>query len=243
MASNQIILFDLPSKPPCSAWSLNPWKTRLLLNYKGLDYKTEWLEYPNIKPTLEKHIPPNETGTPYTIPAIRLPDGTYMMDSRKIANYIEQKHPSPPVHLDSPYLAKLEAIMPRLMTELRGIYIPLIPKRLLNEASVPYWNETRTKAVGMSLDQLEKERGGDIGWSAVAPLLQEVTALLKENTEGPFFMGKTVSYADFVWAGFLIFCQRIGQDVYEEALKRSGDAKVHEDLMEAVKPWSQRNDH
>lgn len=31
-----------------------PRKTRLLLNYKGLDYKTEWVEYPDIKPRLEK---------------------------------------------------------------------------------------------------------------------------------------------------------------------------------------------
>lgn len=62
---SQIILFDLPSKDRC-AWSLNPWKSksrdflsnmkyqayqflaRLALNFKGIDYKTEWLEYPDI---------------------------------------------------------------------------------------------------------------------------------------------------------------------------------------------------
>jgi len=76
MASDQIVLFDLASRPPRSTWSLNPWKSnsparldhrqepvqdeltrsyhvaRLLLNYKGLNYRTEWLEYPEIAPRL-----------------------------------------------------------------------------------------------------------------------------------------------------------------------------------------------
>jgi hypothetical protein len=67
MSSDQIILYDLPSKPPCQSWSLNPWKStrqnhhpfyaytdttlaRLLLNYKGIPYKTEWIEYPDVEP-------------------------------------------------------------------------------------------------------------------------------------------------------------------------------------------------
>lgn len=69
MASEQIVLFDLASRPPRSTWSLNPWKSdtppldqntqadkltaRLLLNYKGLNYRTEWLEYPEIQPRLQ----------------------------------------------------------------------------------------------------------------------------------------------------------------------------------------------
>lgn len=52
--SGSLVLFDLPSKDRCHCWSLNPWKTRLLFNYKGLDYTTEWVEYPDIKSTFEK---------------------------------------------------------------------------------------------------------------------------------------------------------------------------------------------
>lgn len=74
--SNEIILYDLPSTAKCACWSLNPWKgmhgiasilmdcigqvgddftdllamtARLALNYKGLPYKTEWVEYPDLK--------------------------------------------------------------------------------------------------------------------------------------------------------------------------------------------------
>lgn len=61
----QIVLYDLASKPPQKCWSLNPWKSmfcssvrgsvwssiaRFLLNYKGLDYRTEWVRRAHPKP-------------------------------------------------------------------------------------------------------------------------------------------------------------------------------------------------
>ncbi|KAJ9150866.1 Glutathione S-transferase [Pleurostoma richardsiae] len=241
MAPETTILFDLPSRSPCTAWSLNPWKTRLLLNYKRVDYKTEWCEYPDIKQRLEKHVPANAQGTAYTIPTVMFPDRRYVMDSRKIATVIEESYPEPSVHLDSPYLAKLEDIMARLMPQFRPIYLPAIPKRILSTASQAHWYSTREKMVGMPLDQLEKEKGGERAWAKVEPLFREVTELLKEDGAGPFFKGRTVSYADFVWAGFLIFLQCIGPDVYGEFLRRSGDAEAHAKLLEAVRPWSERN--
>jgi hypothetical protein len=65
--SSQTILYDLPSKQG-TAWSLNPWKSkhslnpsravlteaaRLILNFKGIDYKTEWVEFPDIEPKMK----------------------------------------------------------------------------------------------------------------------------------------------------------------------------------------------
>ncbi|KAJ4146500.1 hypothetical protein NW754_001965 [Fusarium falciforme] len=241
MSSDQTVLFDLPSKSPRAAWSLNPWKTRFLLNFKGIDYKTEWLEYPNIKPTLEPHVSANESTGTWTIPTVKFPDGTYLMDSRKIVERVEKEHPEPSIHLDSPTLAKLEEIMPRIMGPLRPIYFTTVPERLLNEESVPYWHETRSKLAGMPLDQLNKEKGGQVAWDAAKPIIAEVEALLKENSEGPFFLGKTPSYADFVWAGFLIFLQR--NQVIDDLYNVSGDSQLHKDLLEATAPWHKRNDH
>lgn len=65
--SPQTILYDLPSQQG-TAWSLNPWKSkcdpcwdvpvltgsaRLILNFKGIDYKTEWVEFPDIEPKMK----------------------------------------------------------------------------------------------------------------------------------------------------------------------------------------------
>ncbi|KAK0631353.1 hypothetical protein B0T14DRAFT_2045 [Immersiella caudata] len=239
MASDEIVLFDIPTRAPRTTWSLNTWKTRLLLAYKGLDFKTEW-----IKPRLEGHITPPWKEPIYTVPTVRFPDGTYIMDSRRIAEAIDERYPSPPIQLESKYYAWFEKNYSALMTDLQGVYMPLIPARLLNEASVPYWYETRSEDVGMPLDQLAKEQGGHVAWGLVEPLLKEVVGMLKENGDGPFFLGKEVSYADFWWAGFLLFVKRIGEDLWEELMRRSGgNAKAHEELLEAVRAWSERNDH
>lgn len=172
-----------------------------------------------------------------------LPDGTYIMDSRVIASKIEELYPSPTVHLDSPILARLEEIMPQLMPTLVGIYLPLVPVRLLNEASHPHWYKTREGWVGMPLEQLKKERGGQDSWDAAKPFLDTVTAMLKKDNSGPYFMGQEVSYADFVWGGYLIFMQRLGTDVWESLLKTVGeDGDAHGKLVIALGKWSARDD-
>ncbi|KAL2192620.1 hypothetical protein P885DRAFT_64735 [Corynascus similis CBS 632.67] len=243
--SEQIVLFDLPSKEPRRCWSLNPWKTRLLLNYKGLDYRTEWVEYPDIKSTLEPHLPPRSDWPAYTIPAVRLADGTYVMDSLEIARAIEAAHPSPPLHLDSPALARLigpEGIASRTISQLARVLLTRVPTRILTDASVPYWVETRSQMVGMPLAEFQAQvTDWEPVWAAAEPVLHEATALLNETREdGPFFLGKEASYADFVWGGLLIFYDRMGE--LDELLARTGDAEAHKALLKALEPWTERCD-
>jgi hypothetical protein len=70
------------------------------------------------------------------------------------------------------------------------VVMPRIPRHILNERSVMYFHETRTKRFGMPLDEFEKsEKGGETAWENVRPVLEEVASLLKENG-GPFFMGQ-----------------------------------------------------
>jgi len=166
-----------------------------------------------------------------------------MMDSRVIATEIEKRHPKPTVYLDSPTLAKLEGIMPKIMLGLRGIVFPQVPISLLNEASHPHWYKTRVARAGKDLDQLAKEEGGQQAWDKLKPHIDEVTALLKEDESGPYFMGKTVSYADFVWGGFLIFIKRVSLEEFQRLMKITGaDSEVHNKLMVALGPWSLRDD-
>lgn len=108
--------------------------------------------------------------------------------------------------------------------------------------------QDRAERVGMPIDQYEREQGGERNmdkiFGEIEPVVREVTALLGENPDGPFFLGEgKPSFADFVWVGFLAFARRIGQEHYDELLKRSGDAGVHARLFEAVGPWMERDDH
>lgn len=164
---------------------------RLILNLKGIPYKTEWLEYPDIAPTLKAlGIPPAEPpAQAYTSPTIRLGD-KYIMDSRKIADALEQAHPSPSLHLDSPILQKVEELMPGCIMPIAPAFLPLVPRFRLSPASAEYFERTRAERFGMPLSQFEKEKGGEGVWKVAEPKWKEMGELLKAEG-GPFFMGKT----------------------------------------------------
>lgn len=243
MASSPVTLLDIPTKSPTTAWSLNPWRTRLLLNYKGIDYKTEWVEFPHIQERVKDHVSPNEEGQPYTIPTVILPDGTYVMNSAKIVREIEKLYPQRPVNVETEYIPKVEAIVKGFMGAMLGYIILRLPKGLLNEVAHPYWRETREKWIGMSLEQFEKEKGGEEAWGVAEPVIKQATALLEENKDGPFFMGSTISHADFVWGGLLLMVKRMGPEYMEKMMKVTGNPKVHQDLLEALAPYSERNTH
>lgn len=236
---SEIIFYDLPNKGR-GCGSPNAWKTRLLLNYKELPYKTEWVEYPNIAPTFMSFgLPPNERGTPYTIPTIRDVKGQYTMDSRKIADELEKQYPEPSLHLDSPLLPRVEAGVLNMFGPLRPVMLPLIPRTRLNAAAVEYFERTRKEMVGMPLSQWEKEQGGDKAWEKATPAFKEVGDMLRANG-GPFILGKTVSYADFVILSGLECAKRIDESFFERSIEIEPALKT---LHEASSAWLERDDH
>ncbi|RGP76908.1 hypothetical protein FLONG3_4991 [Fusarium longipes] len=241
MSSDTITLFDIPTKPPQVCWSMNIWRTRLLLNFKGLDYKTEWLEYPQIKERLSQHVSPNEQGPEFTLPAIQMPDGTYVMDSYKIVDFIEEKYPEPSLSLNHPMQLRLRASMVKFMTQMVPIYVPGVAKNILGDDSLDFFLSTRQEDVGMPLYEYgEKNSPGAL--DRAEPFAREITELLKENTSGPYFLGDTVSYTDFIWAGILLFFQCLGDKEYHEVLEKTGDAEVHTQFLEGLSKWTKRND-
>ncbi|GAP85301.1 putative glutathione S-transferase [Rosellinia necatrix] len=240
MATPKIVLFDIPSKEPNHAWSLNTWRTRLVLNYKGLDYETEWLEYPEIKPRLQPHFPDKEE---FTVPTVKMPDGTYIMDSLVIAEELEKQYPSPNLHLDSPFRLRYFEQLKGAFPSLRPEFLLGVPNRLLKEVSHEYWHRTRTEYVGMPLEQFVREGGGEKAYKGASPFLQNITAMLKEDDEGPFFMGKTISYVDFTHAGFLIMFRRLGDDVWQQLLNATGDPETHLKFLEALKHLTERDNY
>ncbi|KAM7207227.1 hypothetical protein V8F20_002493 [Naviculisporaceae sp. PSN 640] len=248
--SEHVILFDIPSRNQ-TPWSFNPWKTRFLLNYKGIPHKTEWVEYPDIRGRLEGHVAPGpDKEYPYTCPTIRLPSGEYIMDSKVIAAELERLYPNPSLPgVDHPSYTRVLEIMRFIINKtFGGIFVPLVPVNILSEKSQKYWYETRTRNHG-DLATLRKEKGGKIGWEKTEPGFKQATELYLEDKSGPFIQGKEVSYGDFVWAGFLLFLKALGEyddeesgekvNVWEEFLKRSGEGgkEVHEGLLKAVEPW------
>ena len=242
MLSISLVVNSLPSKPPCQAWSLNPWRTRLVLNYKNIPYKTTWVEYPDIAPTFKSFgIPPNlEDGAyaDYTIPAVKLPDGRYIMDSAKIAEELEKLYPDPPLYLDSPILKQLLEYSPKAIGPLRPEMMPKVCYNLLNPRSVEYFERTRAERFGMPLTEYAK-LGGDQVFQDATPGLKQMGDVLRANG-GPFCMGKTPSYADLALLGVLEFCKRMGGGVFERVVKIEPAMAT---LYEAGSPWLERNSY
>ena len=171
-----------------------------------------------------------------------LPDGTYIRDSKAIAPIIEAKYPSPPLRLDSPLKERMMSLVIKFVTELQPVYVTQAPKKYLSDASIPFFKETRARDFGKPLEQIEAENPRDVAFAKAAPAFHEFTALLAE-AGGPFLEGKEVIYLDLVWAGFLLFFKGMGDEIYEPFLEASGDRKVHERFLDAMSPWTQRNDH
>lgn len=128
------------------------------------------------------------------------------------------------------------------MSAFYPIYGPGVAKNILNPESERYFRRVRGERVGMSLDEFEEKHGGLMAYEGMEPHLREITALLGEDETGPFFGGKEVTYADFVWAGVLIFTTKVGEGVFEKVMKRSGNEEVHRGLLEAVKAWVEKDD-
>ncbi|KAL7904281.1 hypothetical protein GGI35DRAFT_489991 [Trichoderma velutinum] len=236
MPSEAITLFDLPKHHPLMGWSPNTWKSRIVLNYKGLDYQTEWLGFLDIKGRLENHVAKHPTGFEYTLPVIRDANGTYLMDSLNIAEYLEEKYPEPSIRLDSPKVRYMVDIVNRLIGAVAPNFIIPLTNNVLTNPHREYFVETRSALYGMSLEQVEATKGGQVAYDAEAPLLKELTDMLVENSEGPFILGSEPSYGDFAWVALMVFLQTVDSRVVEALLEHSGNPKVHQDLLRAAEP-------
>jgi len=205
---SEIVLVDLPSKGDNPhGWSLNPWKARAALNYKNLPYKTEWVEYPDLASTLSSRGVPKNDGsaayTDYSAPAALLPDGRWVMDSRKIAEKLEILQPMPPLHMDrGDVIDKTQAAVLEVFGHLRPEVMPRIPPTFLNPRSAEYFEETRSKRFGVSsLAELAKsDQSGDQAWKNAEPSVKKLAEILKEKP-GNYVLGEEISFSDFVIGG------------------------------------------
>lgn len=220
---------------------------RLVLNYKGLPYKTEWVEYPDLRPKFQSlGIPPNHpevnSAAEYSSPAVHLPDGRYIMDSWAIATEIEKLQPEPSLGLDTDFPKRTAAILGTIQKPLGPIWMPRVPEMLLNPVSAEYFYETRNSRWGMPLQELAKSaRAGEVAWQGAEEGMVQLKGLLGENPEGPYIMGNEPTFADFILAGFWRFMERLskGGDLSERFMKFDKSFKEH---REACQQWLERED-
>jgi glutathione S-transferase len=239
LSAKPIILYDIASVTSKS-WSPNTLKTRLCLNYRGLNYTTEWLEYPDIATvSKEKGMLPTLTlqGQPlYTLPAILDPrdDGSpkALAESFEIAKYLDAAYPDEAKRLVPPG-ADAEQFQQDVALAVRSWTIaPLAPVlfpragHLLNPVSkeyydrvkaIQYFNKNNLSEVKVTKEEEEKMWAASRdGWSR---LDEEYYA--KTDDKGPWLLGDKPSFGDFVvLAALIFFRQTVGEDGEEWKMMR-----------------------
>ncbi|KZS96514.1 hypothetical protein SISNIDRAFT_407213 [Sistotremastrum niveocremeum HHB9708] len=223
-----ITLYDIPSRLPINAWSLNMWKSRFALNFKGLPHKTHWVEYPDIEQTMKgigaAPTDKRDDGSDhYTCPVISDPtSGTapaVVSDSWDIALYLDKAYPSAPllfpkgtVILQEVYIQKLNQLV---LSPVMRLLISFMPTHL-NPHSAEYFTRTREEWVGKKIDDFcpagpEREKALDQmkeGLGKLAGLLDKYDG----GAERMFVSGEEPVFADFVLASTFEWAKIVGEE-------------------------------
>lgn len=187
---------------------------RYCLNFKGLPYETAWVEYPDIETTCKKiGAPPTSKrldGSPlYTFPVIQdSSTGAVIADSVVIAEYLDATYPETPKLLPSGTKALQAAFIIAHWGALGGMleFIRPAALQILNPPSEEYYRRTKFRSHTKAGPPEGKERAEK--WAKAKEGFDLIASWL-EKSEGPFAMGDTITFVDFVVGGWL-FWMRLG---------------------------------
>jgi glutathione S-transferase len=154
------------------------------------------------------------------------------MESTAIAAKLDSLYPDPPLRMDNGLLQKVGPLIGKSSFPLIPVFMPRIGRDVVVESSYDYFQEARAKRFGMSLDELEKAKGGDPAWQAAQPGLKQLSELIaaEKKDEGPFIQGSQVCYADFIIASMVEALRRISSELYtkiEETVEDRNILQIH----------------
>lgn len=197
------------------------------MNYKGIPYKTEWKEYVDIeKLAKEKGIPPEgsrnpETGGPYyTLPAI-IDESTHvaLSESLRIAEYLDKAYPDKPKVIIPGTEVLQTAFIGSFLPHFKAMWqftLPANVKLIDHPEGRAYFHKTRSGRVGQDISTMKPT--GDAWQAGLNELrdgLNNIDQWLQKSG-GPYVMGNTISFADFVLGGWLKWMQvALGKDSEE----------------------------
>ncbi|KAK7682716.1 hypothetical protein QCA50_014099 [Cerrena zonata] len=215
--SAPIVLYDIPGRnPKYPAWSPSTWRTRYALAFKGLPFRTEWIEYPDIEPTCKKlgakHTRTRLDGTPvYTVPVISDPNTeTAVEDSLNIAKYLDMTYPDTPrLFPDNTF------VLHSAFTEfLEPITRSFVPNTILavcdnfSPISAEYFRRVQEQTFGVVLEDLvpSDEESKMNKWNEARDGFDKIAGWFeKSGNNGSFVMGDTITYADIDLVSRLIW--------------------------------------
>ena len=171
-----------------------------------------------------------------------MPNGEYIMDSMAINQKLDSLHPEPSLHLDLKVHEKIQKTLGAAIGPARGMIIPIVPRTVLREPSTSWFIKDREKKFGKTLDQYEKDEGGEAAWNATQSRLEQLKQEVSQHKrdDGPFVLGSAVSYSDIMIASVFAWIEKTDGDLFEKFV---GYDESFKKLYEACRPWLARDDH
>ena len=166
------------------------------------------------------------------------------MDSIDIAEKLEGMYPRPTLRLDAELHGPVTDAVQACAWTLFPDAMLWAVRHMLTDRSAPWFAEDRKKRLGMSLEELAAQKGGEAafqtGEAKGGPFerLKEVLTKHRKD-EGPFILGSEVSYGDLVAASFFECFKRGESKMYERLV---GYDESFKKLHEACEPWLQKDD-
>ncbi|THH30526.1 hypothetical protein EUX98_g3656 [Antrodiella citrinella] len=231
---SELVFYDIVGKNVgAKAWSPSTWIIRFALNYKGLNYRTEWIEFPDVEAVC-KNIGAAPTGTKpdgvtprYTVPVLYDPSTqTVISDSSKIADYLEKTYPDRPTLVPAGTRGLQAAFRAAVMS---AIDIPLymlciLPGGLnLSPRAFAYYRTTREAMVGKKLEEITPEGEESAKrWRELEAGLTKVATWFVANGDTPFIGGDVPCFGDVLLAARLAWPRAVwGEE--SDAWKRLSD--------------------
>lgn len=186
------------------------------LHYKGIPYRTEWLEYPEIKPTLKNLGAPPTAKDPdgsdrYTLPTILDPStGKVVTDSLPIAKYLDATYPDTPRLLPPGTENSQQAFHDMFFAEYAlALYLIIIKftSAALNPESSAYFERTKAERMGKPWEELEQNTPGQ--WVKFESSMAELKDRFSEGDygDGAFLNGNQITFSDFIVAACLLWAK------------------------------------
>ncbi|KAH8166748.1 hypothetical protein CIB48_g1486 [Xylaria polymorpha] len=234
-SSETMDFYDIAMHPSAAeaCCSVNPWKSRLALNFKGVAHKTTWVPVPEI-PQVRSGL-----GMPacrqfadgkdfMTLPILVDPSTDAKIgDSFDIAVYLQKTHPAsgdgdlfPPLGLSFDFEPDLPPWAPRL-TVREGTGYDEYAKFNVN-IDAAFTAHVALVGYYLPLDSQESKdamvrRANATSWEdfklegpardrmleSLRAMLGELAKLFSRDTSGPFLLGKQATYADLIVGAWL----------------------------------------
>ncbi|TFK22113.1 hypothetical protein FA15DRAFT_671854 [Coprinopsis marcescibilis] len=229
-----ITFYDFLCPPPQVTKSGNTWKTRLTLNYKGLPYKTENIEYAEIADLYKKHgIPPAivfpNGHAHYTLPVIKDDSSgkdVFVVDSLEIAKYLDKTYPNTPRLI--PDVEDAEAQIKAFENQMNGTFVSVMPVMFkaslssITERSQEFFKAARVRDMNFIFPHKPVSSWDDIqftpeevqaAWASLEKPLDALSNRFGGKETFHWALGDQITSADLILAGLLLCVKAVnGED-------------------------------